>query len=114
MKALRHHGRRGFVEVEPRPGGHAYVRWFRYPLGALRPDGLPKGNHDWSAALEMEGTSLSAFLARGMPSMDEFRDILDAARLLGAETLTFEHRDRPHTFHLSKQPNPTQDHDPDQ
>lgn len=82
---------------------HAYVRWFRYPLGELREDGQPMRDWDWFVAIEMHaGSVLWAFGAKGMPTMDEFRDVLTAAARLGATTLAFEHRGRPHYFNLSK------------
>lgn len=102
MKPLRYYGRYGFVHVEPRPGGHAFVRWFRYPLGAMREDGQPRKDWDWFCAIELHGTELWAFGAKGMPSMREFRDILRSAALLGATELTFEHREIVHRFPLTK------------
>lgn len=102
MRNLQHHGTHGLTHVELRPAGHAYVRWFRYPLGPIRPDGQPERDWDWFVAIEMHGDTLWAFGAKGIPSMDEFRDVLRAAALLGAWVLAFEHRSRIHFFDLSK------------
>ena len=106
MHSLNHYGENGLTCVEVRPAGHAYVRWFRYPyqlVQVLRPDGQPDCDWDWFACLEMHaGNVLWAFGAKGMPTMDEFRDILVAATRLGASQLRFEHRGRIHSFSLSK------------